>query len=46
MSTNENRSAAFRAYVKKMASYNQAISVLYWDKSTQAPKKEWMRAQK
>lgn len=39
MSTNENRSAAFRAYVKKMASYNQAISVLYWDKSTQAPKK-------
>ncbi|MGG0936257.1 carboxypeptidase M32 [Brevibacillus centrosporus] len=40
MSTNlEARSTAFRAYVKKLSSYNQAIAVLHWDKATQAPRK-------
>lgn len=40
MTTNlENRAAAFRDYVKKMTSYNQALAVLHWDKATQAPRK-------
>ncbi|MFD2371992.1 carboxypeptidase M32 [Brevibacillus sp. GCM10020057] len=40
MTTNlEARSTAFRAYVKKMSSYNQALAVLHWDKATQAPRK-------
>ncbi|WP_126427668.1 carboxypeptidase M32 [Brevibacillus marinus] len=29
----------FLAYVKKMVSYSRAISVLYWDMRTQAPRK-------
>ncbi|MGN7468717.1 carboxypeptidase M32 [Brevibacillus sp. SAFN-007a] len=40
MTTNlETRAADFRAYVKKMTSYNQALAVLHWDKATQAPRK-------
>jgi carboxypeptidase Taq len=40
MTTNlETRTASFRDFVKKMASYNQALAVLHWDKATQAPRK-------
>ncbi|WP_312116823.1 carboxypeptidase M32 [Brevibacillus reuszeri] len=35
----ETRATAFRSYVKKMTSYNQALAVLHWDKATQAPRK-------
>ena len=30
---------AFRAYVKKMKSYGEAVDVMYWDLRTKAPKK-------
>lgn len=40
MSTNlETRVKDFRNFVKKIASYNQALAVLHWDMRTQAPRK-------
>ncbi|MGD8191662.1 carboxypeptidase M32 [Brevibacillus ginsengisoli] len=37
--TLEKQVAAFREFVKKMTSYNQALAVLHWDMRTQAPRK-------
>ncbi len=37
--TMEQRVTAFREYVKKLVSYNQALAVLHWDMRTQAPRK-------
>jgi len=37
--TLEQRITAFREYVKKMVSYNQALSVLHWDMRVKAPRK-------
>jgi len=40
MSTNlETRVKDFRHFIKKIASYNQALAVLHWDMRTQAPRK-------
>jgi carboxypeptidase Taq len=35
----ETRVSAFRDYVKKMVSFNQALAILHWDMRTQAPRK-------
>jgi len=35
----ETRVKAFRDFVKKISSYNQALAVLHWDMRTQAPRK-------
>lgn len=35
----DNRVSAFRDFVKKISSYNQALAVLHWDMRTQAPRK-------
>lgn len=37
--TQEKRVATFREYVRKMVSYNQALSVLHWDMRVKAPRK-------
>lgn len=36
---NEKRLAEFRAFLKKMKSYEEAIGLIYWDMRTGAPKK-------
>jgi len=37
--TQEKRVSAFRDYVKKMVSFNQALAILHWDMRVKAPRK-------
>ncbi|WP_284640045.1 carboxypeptidase M32 [Paenibacillus silviterrae] len=37
--THETKLAAFRDYLKKMKSYEEAVGLIYWDMRTGAPKK-------
>ena len=39
ISTQEKRVTTFHEYVKKMVSFNQALSILHWDMRVKAPRK-------